>query len=371
MRELRDIAARATVLRERGEAFAVATVVRVEGSAFRREGARVLVEGDRRATGAVSGGCLEGDVIHQALAVLEDGAPRLVSYQLGDADPMLDALLGFGSGCDGTVWLLIEVVRPGLEGDGLDALTAAAVLDSRRSGTLTTVFAADDPTWVGRRRLALEDAPTRSTLPPALEDAVARMEVGRPTAVALEGADVLLEPLRPPVHLAVFGHGPDAVPLVRLAAELGWTTTLVGARPPAELAERFPLADFRTVLTHPEDVLERVEVDDRTAAVVLTHVYLQDRVLLRELLTSRAFYVGALGSRNRAARLRADLEDAGLALDDIGRLRSPVGLDLGAETPAEIALAVTAEVLATLRGRDARPMVVNNSPADAACGVSR
>lgn len=367
MRELRDIAARADALRQRGDAFAVATVVRVDGSAFRREGARMLIEADGRATGAVSGGCLEGEVIEQARAALADGAGRLVSYRLGAEDPMLDAVLGFGSGCDGTVWLLIEPVSSGAS--GLGPLAATAVLGGRQSGTLATVFAADAPGLVGRRRLAL-GADVRSELPAELDAAVeAAGAVERATVVRAEGAEVLVEPLRPPVHLAVFGHGPDAVPLVRLAAELGWTTTLAGSRPRSELEERFPQADRHTVLTHPEDVFGRVLVDRQTAAVVLTHVYLQDRALLRELLASDAFYVGALGSRGRAARLRADLADAGLDADAIARLRSPVGLDLGAETPAEIALAVTAEVLAVHRQRSARPMVEAVRPADAACSV--
>ncbi|OZC02078.1 XdhC family protein [Rubricoccus marinus] len=376
MRELKDIAARASVLRQRREPFTVATVVRVEGSAYRREGARMLVERDGQATGAVSGGCLEGEVIHQTREALASGEPLLVSYRLGHGDPMLDAVLGFGSGCDGTVWLLIEPVLPGADVP-LGPLAATAALDSRHTGSLATVFASEDPALVGRRRLALDGEAPRSTLSPSLDARVASALASgargphRPAVLHLDGADVLVEPVRPPIRLAVFGHGPDAVPLVRAAYALGWATTLVGTRPPEELAARFPEADERRVLTHAEEVQEHIEIDARTAAVVLTHVYLRDRVLLRGLLASGAFYVGALGSRGRAARLRADLADAGVTPEAIARLRAPVGLDLGAETPEEIAVAIVAEVLAADRGRYARPLAQTavTAPEAASCST--
>lgn len=366
MRELRDIAARAGELRRRGEVFAVATVVRVEGSAFRREGARMLVEADGRATGAVSGGCLEGETVEQAREALAEGRPRLVRYRLGAADPMLDAVLGFGSGCDGTVWLLLE---PDAADDSLGPLAATAALAGRQSGTLATVFEADDAELVGRRRLAL-GRDVRSTLPPALDEAVRQQgHVEAPATLRAEGARVLIEPVRPPVHLAVFGHGPDAVPLVRAAHALGWSTTLLGTRPAEELAARFPEADRRVVYVHAEEAVERAGLDARSAAVVLSHNYLLDRGLLSDLLPSPAFYVGALGSAGRSARLRADLEDAGLTMGEIGRLRSPVGLDLGAQTPEEIAVAVVAEVLAALRGRPAGPLATAAASRNAPCRV--
>ena len=365
MRELRDIAARAASLHAAGEPFAVATVVRVDGSAYRREGARMLVERDGRVTGAVSGGCLEGEVIEQAREVLTGGTPQLVQYRLGADDPVLDAVLGFGTGCDGTVSLLLELGTL----DALGPLAITASLGTRRVGTLATVFMAEDAGLVGCRRLALGGT-ARSSLPTELEDTVVALDdLDRPAVLRVGGADLLVEPIQPPLHLAVFGHGPDAVPIVRAAAALGWMTTVLGTRPGDELAERFAEADRRVTFVHPEDALDRVRLDAWSAAVVLTHNYLLDRDLLRLLLLSSTFYVGALGSQGRAARLRADLEDAGLSGEAISHLRSPVGLDLGAETPEEIAVSVVSEVLAVKRGRAGGPMRTATRSREAVCRV--
>lgn len=363
MRELRDIAARAAVLNRRGAPFVLATVVRVEGSAYRREGARMLIEADGRATGAVSGGCLEGEVIEQARDVLQEDRPRLVSFRLGADDPYLDAVLGFGTGCDGTVYLLLEPFRS----DRPDPLSFVADLDARRSVTLATVFASDDPEHVGRRVM------TGTRPAPGASDALSQALLGLPPGSHVVNGpwgrvEVLVEVLRPPVHLLVCGDGPDAEPVVQFAERLGWQTTLAGTRPIHELDARFSAAGRRLVLTHADDVLGRIAVDERTAVVTLTHNYLRDRTLLRHLLPSPAFYVGALGSQGRAARLRADLEAEGLDPEVIARLHAPVGLDLGAETPEEIALSIVAHVLAALRGREGGAMPQGTGAR--ACGVS-
>ena len=364
MRELRDIAERATVLRRQAVPFALATVVRVEGSAYRREGARMLVEVDGRATGAISGGCLEGEVIEQMRDVLREGRPRLVSFRLGADDPYLDAALGFGTGCNGIVHLLLEPFPC----DRLDPLSFVAHLDARQSVTLATVFASDDPTLVGCR--AMSGARTVCDVSDALlSETLLGLGPGIHEVKGPWGrAEVLVEAHRPPVHLIVCGDGPDAEPVVQFARQLGWQTTLVGTHPADELKVRFAAADRRIVLAHADDVLRRVAVDTRTAVVILTHNYLRDRVLLRHLLPTPAFYVGALGSLGRAARLREDLREAGLSPEIIAHLYAPVGLDVGAETPDEIALSIIAHVLAVLRGSEGGAMV--QGVGALTCGVS-
>jgi xanthine dehydrogenase accessory factor len=352
MRELRDIAARIAFLRQGAAPFALATVVRVEGSAYRREGARMLVEADGRVTGAISGGCLEGEVIEQARDVLREGRPRLVSFRLGADDPYIDAALGFGTGCDGVVHLLIEPSQS----DCLNPLSFVADLESRRSITLATVFASDNSALVGCRAMTGSNT-TCDASDFLLSETLLGLGAGTHEVKGPWGrVEVLVERLQPPVHLIVCGDGPDAEPVVHFARQLGWQTTLVGTRPSYELEARFATADRRLTLPHGDDVLRRIAVDKRTAAVVLTHNYLRDRALLRHLLSSPAFYVGALGSPGRAARLRENLLELGLSPETIASLHTPVGLDVGAETPEEIALSIVAQVLAVLRGSEGGAM---------------
>lgn len=305
MRELRLILDRARELRQRGESAVLATVVAVEGSAYRREGARMLIEPDGALTGVLSGGCLERDLALRAAEVLATSVAGVATYDLRSPD---EALWGLGLGCGGRITVLLEPLPDRPEGPSpLDPLEAIA--RDRAPGEIVTML----------------------------------------------GEEVLLrETVVPPIRLLVAGAGRDGVPLARFADELGWETTVLDARPTAAATTRFTgLARFAGV--RPDALAGAVTVDPWTAAVVMTHNYLDDLAWLAALLPTPAPYVGLLGPAARRDRLIADLAEQGLALDAPmrGRLHGPAGLDLGGRAPEQVALAIAAEIQAVMTGAPA------------------
>lgn len=353
MRELRDILDALAEAQARGERAALGTVIRVRGSTYRREGARLLVRADGRTVGSVSGGCLEGDIAEIARDVLATGRARLAQYDLTSDD---DAVWGLGLGCNGAIDVLIEPVT----GD-LPARLRRAV-DERRTLVLATLVAGPEDLVPGARLYLTEDeAPEGSLGDPALDAAAAgaartQLDAGKSALVSLKGsrgpAEVFVEVLAPPLPLLVCGAGHDAIPVVRLARELGWWVMVADSRPAYATRERFPGAD-EVVLADDADVPGKVRIDRHTFVVVMTHNFLHDRTLLRGLLETPARYIGLLGPRARTDRLLADLARDGVTVDAAQRARlfAPVGVDLGAESPEEIALSILAEILALHNGR--------------------
>ena len=313
-----------------GETAALATLVNVAGSSYRRPGARLLCLADGRRIGSISGGCLEDDVIVHARTVLCDGTAKTITY---DTSLENDLLWGVGLGCHGVVQVLVEQLpaRPAWvetlrKNHQLRMATDLAVVwRCSAAGRLGTTLAAD--------------------LPP------------------LPDASIFRETIEPPVALAIFGAGDDAQPLVRFAKELGWQVTVADPRPAYATSQRFPEADA-VVLARPEDAPARVALDAATLVIVMTHHYAHDVPLLRQLLPRPLAYLGLLGPRKRAERILDDLAAGGLPLtsEQRQRLHAPVGLDLGADNPEEVALAVLAEMKATLAGRDARPLKQRTQP---------
>jgi xanthine/CO dehydrogenase XdhC/CoxF family maturation factor len=364
MNDFARLRAAAGRLEAEGHPYALATLVRVEGSAYRRPGARVLVAPDGATAGMISGGCLEREIAHHALRVLGSGAPEVVRFAAARGED----LLGSGAGCGGTVHVLLQRVDPRSPAPrALDLLAHAA--ESGRPHALATLFRAEGTLAeeLGRCLLSAPGHPARgSVASTALRDALAAageraLAAGRPAAVTLSvpggQAEALVECALPPVRLAVFGGGPDVEALVRQGAAVGWHVAVVGTHPAAELRAALPAAAEWVSLVHADEVCERVRLTPRTAAVVMTHNYARDRALLQGLLRSPAAYVGVVGSRQRFRDLLRDLA-AGAAPDGRARRRlfGPAGLDLGAETPEEIALSVVAEAHAVLAARSARPL---------------
>ncbi|MFO0614907.1 MAG: XdhC family protein [Polyangiaceae bacterium] len=330
MSDTREIVRATASLRAEGRAYLIATVVAVEGSSYRKPGARMIVTEDGWVAGSVSGGCLERDVVRRG-AWLADAA-RAIAY-----DATEDGEIARTLGCGGVVHVLVE------HGGGAADPTAfmEECVGAQERGAIATVFRvrsdAPDAPRVGARVLRRAGGPPRASgLDGAIRSACARacevaLEAGKPEVVriACDGgeADVLVEVITPPTRLFLFGAGRDAKPVASLARELGWEVTVEGG--PARA------------------VRDRIDRSHRAACVVMNHHVEKDRDALATALDSRAEYVGALGPRPRTERLLAELGRADAMADP--RLHAPVGLAIGAETPAEVALSIVSEIQADLR----------------------
>jgi len=357
-----------------GQACALATLVHVDGSSYRGVGARALALPDGDTIGLISGGCLEGDLLERAGEVLADGRARTVRY---DSTAPEDALLGLGLGCNGVVDVLLERVQ------ATDAAPAGRYLplleQARRAGrrsALATVYRSPEAGEVGAR-LALVDEPASAgapaSAPPELRphhfghlraalsealtrDLAALLDGGRSHSATyrVEGAPVqaLLELVEPPLALTVCGAGPDAEPLVTLAANLGWTPVVFDHRSAFARPERFPGAS-RVVTGAREELAATVPPRAGEVAVLMTHSYPTDLAYLEQLAPRDLRYIGVLGPRRRLERLLEELAERAPAT---GALYGPAGLDIGADTPAEIALSIVAEIRAVLAGRGGAPL---------------
>lgn len=367
MNELRAIVRALAAFRGEGaEPPVLATLVRLRGSSYRRPGARMLVRPDGNWAGFLSGGCLEADVAERARRVAADGTPRRVTYDTRAGE---DDLWGLAMGCNGVVEILLEPL-PADDDPGHPAHLLAR-LRARERGALVTVAAPDDAPGLGTRAWVDARGVADRWLPEtALGAAGAAIEDGEPRWTAEDRTDGtvewFVEPFLPPIRLVLIGAGPDAPPLARLADGLGWPVVVTDPRPafadPARFAD---LEDVAVVHCAPEEVPARVAPDERTAVVIMTHHFPRDRAALRAVLETPVPYVGLLGPRKRSRDLLDRLaEEDGVLPDRDGRnrLHAPVGLDLGATGPEEIALAIVAEIRATFSGRDGGPLRERSGP---------
>jgi len=352
MRGLWEILRRIRKLAERGEEAALATVIATSGSTYRRPGARMLITPEE-AVGAVSAGCLEEEVRTVGLQVIERGRPERLCF---DTTEEMDKLAGTGLGCRGVIDIFIEPLSPERADVYLkmhqflqEDCPCTLVLETKTGGHALLV----------QEELQLDEINDPDLLK-NIRRAVESLSARRPTALLRHrGHEVYVERLEPPLKLIVCGAGYDAQPLAKLAEELGFHVTVVDPRPAYLTEERFPWAE-RLVLAHPDELSEKLPwaVDERTAIVVMTHHYERDKGFLVWALSSRAFYVGQMGPRARTEELLADIarELGYLPEAAQGKLYAPVGLDVGAETPEEIALSILSEILAVRSGRSGKPL---------------
>jgi xanthine dehydrogenase accessory factor len=318
-----------------GAEYVLATVVKVEGSSYRKPGARMLLAGDGRRAGTVSGGCLEAAVAKKAWWLTEDG-PSVRAYSTYDDDGELP----FGSGCGGVVWILLE--RRETAGTAMRALETA--FEARAPVAIATVLEGER---IGERAFAATAGDAELAAVEKFGDA----------------AKVWVEHRAARPGLWVFGAGDDAKPLVKMARALGWHVAVADGRSHLATAGRFAEADMVSVL--PADEMPRMDLRAGDAAVVMTHSFEQDSRILAWLLSApvRPAYVGVLGPQRRTREL---LEEVARRLDFVpserliegwlAELHAPTGLDLGAETPAAIALSIVAEIQKTLTGGTALPL---------------
>jgi len=291
--------------------------VHIQGSAYRRPGARLLVEADGTSRGGVSGGCLEEDVRLVAREALRTGRPSLRHYDTGTDDTKV---WGLGLGCNGSVDVFVQPV--------------ASV--------------AEREPWLRVRERLRGDRPFELNLVTAGPRAGTAWITGEGGREAPEDGSVFVESFAPPPRLLVCGAGDDALPLAAAATTVGWRVIVADHRPAYLTAERFPAARGR-FLVRPDDDLGDLALGPDTYAVVMTHSFRHDREWTRRLLQTDVPYVGLLGPRARADTI---LAETGAAHRE--RVYGPVGLDLGADGPEQVALCIVAELMAVWSGRDAR-----------------
>lgn len=336
MIELSRILETAADWQERGLQFALATVVGVRGSTYRGLGARQLVGADGSGVGTVSGGCLDADLIEVARQVIESGTPRLIEFDLTADD---EAVWGWGIGCNGATELVVE-----------PAPVVVHLIDSLREARRPVVVIHHlDAERVGEKSLVSpeDDGPYAGVAAEAVEE-------GRNRVDEVMGERVMVELVGAPRRLIVCGAGHDAVPVVRLAGELGYETVVVDDRRQFLATDRFPAA-AQLVQADPRHLAEAVDLDGAASVVIMSHNYLRDLDYLESVLGRHLSYIGVLGPGERLSRLLDDLAERGIEPDlhDLAALHGPAGLDIGAEGPTEIAWSVLSEITAVRRHRRA------------------
>ncbi|GGZ32273.1 XdhC family protein [Streptomyces poonensis] len=370
-----DIAAELHRWAEQGRDFAVATVVAVGGSAPRQPGAALAVDAEGTAIGSVSGGCVEGAVYDLCAQALQDGQPVLERFGYSDEDAF-----AVGLTCGGIIDILVTPVRAG---DRARPVLEAALAAAARGEAVAVARIVSGPADLLGRALLVRPADAAYGgdsyeggfgAHPELDRTVAAeagalLDAGRTGTVEIGergsrcGAPltVLVESSVPPPRMIVFGAIDFASALVRVGKFLGHRVTVCDARPVFATAARFPEAD-EVVVEWPHRYLESTETDARTVLCVLTHDAKFDVPLLKLALRLPVAYVGAMGSRRTHLDRNERLREVGVTEAELARLRSPIGLDLGARTPEETALSIAAEIVAARRGGSGVPLTGAHTP---------
>ncbi|SHM15957.1 XdhC family protein [Mucilaginibacter sp. OK098] len=358
MKELQDIVNAFDKAAKAGKQTALATVVLVEGSSYRRAGARMLVTEDGQLTGAISGGCLEGDALRKARLAMAQNKPMLVTYDTTDDD---DAKFGVGLGCNGIIHILIEPLFSESENSPINLFKR--FLSKREPVVLITLFFLNNrqAAQPGTCMLMAADEHTQGTIPDneikeaLLSDAKDVLKNGNSvtkTYVYGNGYTCFIELLQPAVSLLIFGAGNDAIPMVQLASVLGWHVTLLDGRANYAVPERFPLAK-KILIAKPDQAFSQITFDERTVVVLMTHNYNYDMAMLRQLLPLQLPYMASLGPKKRLQRMLDELREEGMSIttEQLKSIYGPAGIDIGSENSDEIALSIIAEIQAVLNKR--------------------
>ncbi len=347
---------------EIGDDIVLGTVVRVEGSSYRKPGARMLITKTGKRSGMISGGCLEAEVSRKAWWLTESG-PSIQSYGTFFDD---DNPSPHGLGCGGTVHLLLE--RGNSAAMALTTIRESVV--SRVHFAMLTIVASEHPQMpCASRIIARQENEISSSLISLdagsegwrqLNVVATRILKDRRSeylSLKVDGhqVEIFAEYILPPQALIIFGAGDDTMPVVEFASGLGWHVTVADSRSHLATSARFPQAD-KVVALKGNDAFSSLRITPDDAVVIMTHSYMQDQSLMRELLPQPVAYLGLLGPRLRSSRLIAEIaSEKGLSLDAcIAKVHSPVGLDIGGDNPAAIALSIVAGVQAAVHHRSSR-----------------
>lgn len=359
LKEIREIIKAYDAAVHAGKKSALAAVVHLDGSSYRRPGARMLVTDEGELTGAISGGCLEGDALRKALHVLSQQQSKLVTYDTSDEE---DATIGIQLGCAGIIQVLFEPIQASHPDNPIQLLRKAIAI--RQKAVLVTLFSLENKRneQPGTCLLMEENGNISGHVPyPELQDFILEdvhgvMEAGQSCFKQYVGYDfnvtAFIEYLQPAVSLVVIGAGNDAIPMMQLGDMMGWDVRVVDGRNTHAKPERFASA-CQILVSKPEKVLEQIPMDDQTVFVMMTHNYNYDLAMLKALLPRDVPYIGMLGPKKKLDRMIDELRGAGMEITDemLKKVFGPVGLEIGAETAEEIALSIVAEIRAVLNGK--------------------
>lgn len=347
---------------------AIATVVRVEGSSYRRTGARMLVMDDGSWIGGISGGCLEGDALKRARLAIAKSEPSLITYDTSEDDQYQ---IGVGLGCNGVIDVLfspLDIKDPNNPVEILKNCIAA----SRQTHVLLTVTHLDQAyEGIEHGRMiryknvgdlvVFQDETLQQQLATTIQ-LYQQQGRSRPkvfTASNGNKIEVFIEILPPEIHLVLMGHQYDVLPLTRLIKEIGWRVTVV-ANPQKVMRKLHQVAN---AVVSPED-LDKLLIDNHTAIILMSHDYKTDKYNLPKALKTLAPYIGLLGPKVRSEKIfnELSLEGSSISAEDMLRIHAPVGLDIGAISPEEIALSIVAEIRAVFSGRSGSPLRQRTQP---------
>lgn len=329
MKELLEIVNAYDASKKARKHCVLATVVHVEGSSYRRPGARMLVLDDGLMIGAISGGCLEGDALKKALLTFTDHQNRLVTYDTSDED---DATVGIQLGCEGIIQVLFEYINYDNSSNPIELIRQA--IANRQKSVLISLY-----------DLKNKKGPQLGTLYVYQADEYSLLSDNKKAWPN----DALVQHIDPSLSLVIIGAGNDAIPLMQMAAILGWEVTIVDGRQTHAKQDRFINA-CQVFVSKPEKVLEQITIDHRTCFVLMTHNYQYDLQMIKELLPLDIPYVGLLGPKKKYNRIIEDLNQEGVQPSEqqLAKIYGPTGLDIGAETSEEIASSIIAEIQAVL-----------------------
>ncbi len=354
MKEISQILQAYSEAKATGKKTALATVVKVEGSSYRQPGARMLVTEDGFLTGAISGGCLEGDALRKALLSINQQQNKLVTYNTSNED---EAEIGLQLGCNGIVHILFEYIDNELENNPIQLLKQLKA--ERKEAVIISIFSLKrGAEQIGTSLFFRKDSPVLHHNNNALNlisDAKEVLLTKKTSVKKLQETsenEALIEYVHPPISLVIAGAGNDVQPLVKMTSLLGWEVTIGEGRSAYATKKRFPEAS-QILVVKQEDFLNNIVIDDQTYFVLMTHNYKYDLGVLKLLLETDCRYIGILGPKSKLNRMLDDLQMEGITLDEeqLNRIHSPVGLDIGAETSEEIALSIVAEIKAFESGK--------------------
>lgn len=353
MKEINDIVKAYREAKGNGLKTALATVVKVEGSSYRQPGARMLVTEDGQLTGAISGGCLEGDALKKAVLAINQKNNKLITYDTSNPD---DIEFGVQLGCNGIVHILFEYIDENEDENPISLLEKTT--EGRNEAVVTTIFSLEKKnTQIGTIASIINQEvtllhPNTISETELLNFSSQVFEAKKNVIRKASSNEILLQYIPPQTTLIIAGAGNDVKPLVETASILGWKIILADGRATHAQKKRFPKADD-VLLATPEEIINKIEIDESSIFVLMTHNYNYDLALLKLIIHKPLKYIGLLGPKTKLDRMIEDMTSSGMVIGDeeLNKLFGPVGLDIGAETSEEIAISVVAEIQAVLNQR--------------------